>query len=179
MRVTLGLMLMLISLNCWGQNRQVFINELRLPDNQVKVLENYYQVRIQDGQYWYDAINGWWGNKGQAVAGIIQPGLSIGGPLKAQASNGKTGVYINGRQINQTELFHLQQIIGTSIVPGKYWLDAYGNAGPMGGYATCNVYQLANRGKSTYNKSFATDIGYGSNGKDFYIMGKDFSYTNF
>ena len=162
-----------------AQNRAVFVNDVRLDDKLVSLLEQSYRVQIQNGQYWYDAVNGWWGVKGQAVSGVIMPGLNFGGQLKVNASGGRSGIFINGRQINRTELFHLQKIVGQAIVPGYYWVDAYGNAGPIGGYATVNIYQMARRGNSVYSRSFATDVGYGSNGKDFYIMGKDFSYTNF
>lgn len=166
-------------LHAQSYQRSVFVNEVRLNEATVNTLEQYYRMRIQDGQYWYDPANGWWGVKGQAVAGIIAPGLNFGGRLQHNASGGRTGIYLNGRQINQVERMHLQRIVGQVILPGRYWLDAYGNTGPIGGYALCNIYQLANRSNSVYSRSFSTDVGYGSNGKDFYIMGKDFSYTNF
>jgi len=159
----------------------VFVNGQQLSAQTISLLEMRYQVQIQPGRYWYDPICGWWGVEGQAVAGLLHPGMRLGGALQVNASKGRTGVFINGRQLNTTELYHLQRIVGQAIPRGMYWLDAYGNAGPVGAWATVNIYQAAQRGsgRSTYSRSFATDVGYGSNGKDFYIMGDGFSYTNF
>ncbi|MEM7658708.1 MAG: hypothetical protein AAF399_21470 [Bacteroidota bacterium] len=172
---------LLVSCFSLQAQKNVVINGSPLADEVVAYLEYQYQVQIQAGRYWYDAVNGWWGVQGQAVAGVIAPGMNLGGRLQAQASNGRTGVFINGRQVNSAELYHLKRIVGDAIPRGYYWMDAYGNAGPNGSYATVNIYQAAQRGqsRSTYSRSFATDVGYGSNGKDFYIMGDGFSYTNF
>ncbi len=166
---------------------KVYVNGQPLTDQTISLLEYQYQVRIQPGRYWYDPLNGWWGLEGQAVGGVMMPGLPLGGPLLAQASGGRTGVYLNGRQLNQTELSQWQQILGTRIGAGRYWVDAYGNAGPQGGLATVNLYQayqMAVQGggggdRSAFSRSNNTDTGYGSNGQDFYIMGEDFSYSNF
>jgi hypothetical protein len=175
-------LLNLLLLSLWSSifaQRAVIVNGQALSSQTVAVLEAQYRVQIQPGRYWYDAVNGWWGVEGQAVAGLLHPGMRLGGMLRANASAGRTGVFINGRQINSTELYHLQRIVGQAIPAGSYWVDAYGNAGPAGGYATVNIYQAAQRGRSVYSRSFATDVGYGSNGRDFYIMGDGFSYTNF
>ncbi len=166
--------------------RAVYVNGQALNQQTIQALEYQYQVRIQPGRYWYDPTNGWWGFEGGAVAGIMMPGLRLGGPLNAQASRGRTGVFINGRQINRTELSQLQQLVGAQIGAGRYWVDSYGNAGPQGGYATVNLYQAYQAamnsyggGNSAFSKSYNTGAGYGSNGSDFYIMGEDFSYSNF
>lgn len=166
----------------WGQTlaqKTVIVNGQQLHRQTIAILEAQYRVQIQPGRYWYDPVNGWWGVEGQAVAGLLHPGMRLGGQLQVNASAGRTGVYINGRHINGTELYHLQRIVGQPIPTGRYWVDAYGNAGPVGGWATVNIYQAAQRGRSVYSRSFATDAGYGSNGRDFYIMGDGFSYTNF
>lgn len=189
-------LILLLGLGLLAQScaqREIYVNGQRLTSETVQALEAQYQLQIQPGRYWYDAVNGWWGYEGQGVAGIMMPGLDLGGSLDPQVSNGRTGVFINGRQVNQMELMQLQQLVG-GIAPGRYWVDAYGNAGAEGRMANVNLYQAAqlaqqqyrhgsgqpsSSGSSSFWRSDITDQGYGSNGQDFYIMGDDFSYSNF
>ena len=143
------------------------------------MLERRYQVRIQDGAYWYDPQSGAWGLQGGPTAGFIVAGLDIGGTLKANASGGRTGVYVNGRALHPQDLAALQQLVGP-LQPGRYWLDAQGNAGPEGGPAAVNLVQLARRSQgSSHYRSGITDIGVGSSNDGFYIMGEDWSYSSF
>jgi hypothetical protein len=87
---------------------------------------------IPAGEYWYDRTSGLWGKRGGPTLGQILPGLDLGGPLRADASSGDTGVFINGRQIHRDEWAFLQQLYGT-VIPGRYWLDASGTGGYEGG----------------------------------------------
>ena len=87
--------------------------------------------QIQPGQYWYDARTGAWGMQGAGVQGFVQPGLQLG-TLQADASNGHTGVFINGRQLPQTDLMQLQQAVGSPVPPGRYWCEANGHCGQEG-----------------------------------------------
>jgi hypothetical protein len=48
------------------------------------------------------------------------------------ASNGNTGVYTNGRHLPYTEWVVWSKLLGYIIQPGRYWLDANGNAGYEG-----------------------------------------------
>jgi len=123
-------------------NRAVFINGVRLPDAAVYTMEAAYRTRVADGQYWYDVRSGLWGYQGGRAIGQIHAGLKLGGPLNPQASNGDTRVYVNGRRLPRYELYNLEQLVG-AVAPGRYWLDAYGNAGYEGGPAIVNVFAAA------------------------------------
>ncbi len=87
---------------------------------------------IPAGRYWYDRISGLWGKKGGPTQGQILPGLDLGGPLRADASGGGTGVLINGREIHKDEVTYLRNLYGT-VNPGRYWLNAQGIGGYEGG----------------------------------------------
>jgi hypothetical protein len=181
----------------WGSSAQaqqtVIVNGQQLPSATVQQLENFYQIKIQSGRYWYDPSCGLWGLEGGPAQGGMMPGLRLGGPLRADASSGQTGIFINGRQINQRERAQWEQLTGP-ITPGRYWLDAYGNVGMEGGPALVNLLALAqqtpsrpnpsasqqNTGNSnTFYRNFYTDTGSGSSSDGFYIIGEDWSYSDF
>ncbi|MBI1747893.1 MAG: hypothetical protein HYR55_15095 [Acidobacteria bacterium] len=122
--------------------RSVFINQIRLSEDKLRGLEQRYQFRIPDGSYWYDKVSGAWGIQGGPTQGFTLPGLSIGGPLRADASNGHTGVFVNGRQLHRQDVLALQRL--GPVLPGRYWLDAQGYGGYEGGPAIFNLLQLAN-----------------------------------
>src|SRR5262245_40134394 len=83
-----------------SQTRSVIINDVRLSDEQVAALERRFRIPMRDGNYWYDRRGGAWGLKGGPTAGFTLVGLDVGGPLKANASNGNTGVFVNGRELH-------------------------------------------------------------------------------
>lgn len=122
--------------------RQVVINGRKLSDETVSSLEIASGVRILDGSYWYDKACGAWGFAGGPTVGFILAGLDLGGPLRADASNGNTGVFVNGRELHFRDVVALRQLVGT-VLPGRYWLDAAGNVGVEGGYFLFNLAQLA------------------------------------
>jgi hypothetical protein len=66
--------------------------------------------------------------EGGPAAGQILPGLSLGGPLQADASRGDTGVFLNGRELHAMDVAVLQRCV--AVAPGRYWLAANG----VGGY---------------------------------------------
>ena len=88
-----------------------------------------YNQPVQPGQYWYDPISGLYGNWGREPIGYIRAGHPYGS-APPNASNGNTGIFLNGRQINIAELAQWQTLFKQRIVPGRYWLD--GNTGNVG-----------------------------------------------
>jgi hypothetical protein len=110
---------------------KVIINGITVPKDKITSLEHTYGVPIQPGRYWYDKISGLWGSEGSPIMGQIVSDLDVGGPLKAKASNGDTGVFINGRELPMQEVMFLEQL--GPVSPGRYWLNARGIAGFEGG----------------------------------------------
>ncbi len=182
MKNTLFLLLLttLLTLNASAQTG-VYVNGRQLTYQQVNALSQYYQVKIAQGRYWYDQTCGLWGYEGAAASGVMHANLDFGAPMRSNASAGRTGVFLNGRQLNHQELRYWQQFTGY-IQPGRYWLDANGYAGPEGGYATINLAQAAAQqqrasgGSNNFWRSNTTGVGTGGNGKDFYVIGKGWSW---
>ena len=127
-----------------GGASQVFINGQALSNTQVLQFERQYQTKLIDGRYWYDARCGAWGLEGGPTVGFILPGLALPGPMPEAISGGSTGIYINGREIHPTDRQALVNMFGTAL-PGRYWLDAYGNLGPQGGPMLVNLAAAAQR----------------------------------
>jgi hypothetical protein len=140
--------LLLSQLALAGGGRSVFVNGQPLPAATISALENAYRTSIANGYYWYDPYSGLWGNAGGPAVGQILAGLRLGGPLRESASNGTTGVIVNGRRLPYGELLELQAIVGY-VQPGRYWLDASGNAGFEGGPALVNVVAAARGGSQS------------------------------
>lgn len=98
-------------------------------------------VRLASGSFWYDPRCGAWGLAGGPCAGLVPAGLTIGGPLNANASGGGmgmlTGVFINGRELHPIDVQNLQQL--GPVYPGRYWVDAQANFGFEGQPAIGNL----------------------------------------
>ena len=127
---------------------------------------------MQTGRYWYDKMSGLWGYAGQPTAGQFFAGLQLGGLLKANASNGNTGVFINGRELPMVEVSYLQQL-GT-VYKGRYWMNALGVGGIEGGPAIFDLSAAARlrSGGGLYGgNSRTTPFGHlGSDGKCSYFF---------
>ena len=121
--------------------RSLVFNGVALTADQVSWLESMCRAHIPDGAYWYDNLCGAWGWQGGPCAGFIQPGLNLGGPLRPDASNGNTGVFINGRQLHFQDVVALQQF--APVQPGRFWVDAQANFGYEGGPLAGNLLLLA------------------------------------
>ena len=158
----------------------VVVNRARLSDDQVAALESRFHVRILDGAYWYDRRSGAWGTEGGPTIGFIPAGLSLGGPLRADASGGRTGVFINGREIHPIDAAVLQQLLG-QLIPGRYWVNSLGLCGHEGNplailnLATLVQAERARSAETTHGRNDFTGIGSGGDGRTSYVMGKDWS----
>jgi hypothetical protein len=121
----------------------VQINGRELSQGEVSALAREYGVSPLPGNYWYDPKSGLYGVVGYPAYGFMRPGHDLGAP-KRGASNGDTGVFINGRELPMTEFTVWSYIVGSWIQPGAYWLDHYGNAGYEGNPApVINLYTAA------------------------------------
>jgi hypothetical protein len=120
----------------------VFVNGVLLRDDQVIFLEQKYHSPLPNGYYWYDRMCGAWGVIGGPVLCTLEPNHNIGGPLQPGASLGNTGVFMNGRELHYLELALLQRVV-PMIIPGRWWLDVYGNFGGEGGPMLGNLWTLA------------------------------------
>lgn len=118
----------------------IFVNERELTPQQVAEIKAAYMFVAPPGHYWYDSRSGLWGLMGHEAAGFLRPGHDFG-PLSPNPSNGTTGVFINGREINMAEAMYVQQMFG-AVYRGHWWLDgATGNLGLEGNPTPlANVY---------------------------------------
>lgn len=123
-------------------SRNVVVNEQRLTEAEISRIEQTYQVRIGDANYWYDKTLGAWGFKGGPASGFIAPGLNIGGPLQPDSSGGETQVFVNGRELHPYDVLALQRITGP-ILPGHYFITSQGLAGYEGGPPMWNLAAMA------------------------------------
>jgi hypothetical protein len=134
---------------------QVFVNGVALQTEQINFLQQQYAVRVLPGRYWYDRVSGAWGFEGGPTLGQIYPGLAVGGPLRADASRGNTGVFINGRELHLNDVIALRRC--TQVYRGRYWVNAQGIGGIEGGpalfnlAALCNANRQASSGRTWHN----------------------------
>lgn len=124
-----------------AQDTGIVVNGQALSAETVRQLQQIYPVAIAPGRYWYDAISGAWGREGEPIAGQMMPGLALGGPLRASASRGTSGVFINGRQITVGEKAYIEMLCQTPVAPARYWIMATGIGGYEGGPAIFNLAQ--------------------------------------
>src|SRR5262249_25806675 len=73
--------------------RSVVFNDQLIRDPDLAALDFQNRSPIPNGQYWYDHLCGAWGFLGGPCEGFIAAGMSLGGKLRSDASNGDTGVF--------------------------------------------------------------------------------------
>ena len=172
MKITITSMLLTLMLfgfgvavtNAQKKSSNVVINETQLSDEILSAFEKRYDVRIPDGNYWYDATAGAWGMEGGPTLGFTQAGLKLGGSLRTDASRGNTKVFINGRELHIYDVISLQQLIAPySVMPGRYWVDSNGYFGYEGGWRLGNLVEIARAGKNSGgNGKGSNDSGIGA-----------------
>ncbi len=141
-----------------GDAPELIINGKPLSEQEMQIvtlLEQRYGAQAIPGRYWYDSFSGLYGVEGQGTLGQLPAGLPLGGPLRADASAGTSGVFVNGRQLHMLEVQYLSQC--TQVIPGRYWMDAMGNGGVEGGGVLFNMAQLCAAARQRRG-------GYGSSG---------------
>lgn len=146
--------LCLVSARAADAPARIVVNAVPLSAETVRQLKQLYPVPIKPGRYWYDAISGAWGLEGGPIAGQMLPGLKLGGPLRADASRGTSGIFINGRQITLSERDYLAQTCRKRAAPGRYWVNARGvggfeNGPPRFDLSRCGQQQQRSGGSST------------------------------
>jgi len=135
--------------------QQIRINRTTISENQIRKIERDYRMRIPPGDYWYDRVSGGWGVEGGPTLGFTLPGLNLGGRLRADASRGDTGVFINGRELPMQDVLGLQQL-SVPVMRGRWWIDSNGNAGVEGNPApVCNIFQFSRGKGGAYQRSTA------------------------
>ncbi len=124
------------------ETTQVSINGTELDRAMLERIEERTGQILPPGQYWYDTLTGAWGYLGHGTAGFTTPGLSLPGPLHADASGGNTDVFINGRELADSDVRALQAI-GIPVQRGRWSMDAWGNAGVEGYPPSFNIWVIA------------------------------------
>ena len=142
----------------------VIVNAVPLTVETVRELQQIYPVPIGPGRYWYDPVSGAWGMEGGPIAGQMLPGLRLGGPLRADASRGTSGVFINGRELTHGEKSYLEQACRTPVYPARYWVNGYGIGGlegapPSFNLALCGQARGQNRGRGSSTRTFCNPDG--------------------
>jgi hypothetical protein len=143
---------------------QIVVNAVPLTADTVKALQRMYPVPIRPGRYWYDAVSGAYGVEGGPIAGQMRPGLALGGPLRADASRGTSGVFINGRQLMLGEKAYLERTCRTRAIPGRYWVNARGlggfeNGPPIFNLALCGQSSGQSRRGGSSTRTFCNPDG--------------------
>ncbi len=145
------------------------VNGVTIAEEQVHRYEQEMRMKIPRGDFWYDRVSGAWGITGAPTVGFTKPGMDLGGPLKADASNGNTGVFINGRQLHIQDVVGLTNL-GVPVQQGRWWVDYQGNFGFEGNaIAIGNLFQFSRGKGGSYQR--ATAGGYiGSDGTTSYFF---------
>jgi hypothetical protein len=152
-------------------SRAVVVNGVHVSDESLAAIERQHGLHLGDGDFWYDKASGAWGRRGGPTCGFIPAGLPLGGALARDASGGRTGVVINGRELHALDVLGLQRLV-PMVLPGRYWVNASGDFGWEGGAALGNLWILHRRTSGGADASSGVSVG--GDGQGFiYASGKD------
>ena len=158
---TVVLSLALLAATPLAAQRKVVVNRVQLSEPVISGMERRWNVRIQEGSYWYDAVSGAWGLDGGPTAGWILPGLDLGGKLQSDASRGQTGVFVNGRELHALDVAALSRFV--QVQRGRWWVDAQGNFGAEFGPPMGNLWALARAQGKQAGKAWSLYANGGNN----------------
>jgi hypothetical protein len=153
--------------------RNVVVNATPLSAADVARIERDYHLRIPEARFWYDPISGAWGGEGGPTAGFLRPGLQLGGKLRADASGGGTGVFVNRSELHAWDVIAMSQLLGGPILPARYFLTSEGFAGFEGGPPQWNLVAMAASGggaagrDTTWSSRLSSGIDGGTTGAIF------------
>ena len=167
-----------LTVNAQTKMESYIVNDQPVAADTILQLEKKYGVKCVPGNYWYDKMTGAFGKHSGPCTGIGVSGLQIGGQLKANASAGIINVFINGRELHLVDVQSLQTFM--QVMPGRYWMDAYGNFGFENYPAVGNVYLLykskfTGSNKNSYYKNnpwSGETTSFGSDGSFMYYSSK-------
>jgi hypothetical protein len=161
----------------------VYINRSELTASQLTAIVGLYRYAPLPGRYWYDPHSGAWGLEGRETVGFILPGHNFGA-LEANASNGDTGVFINGRELNLTEAIAIRKTFG-AVYRGRWWLDGRtgywgreGNPIPLGNILVAIEAQRGGSGGGDNFWSSRTARGNSSGGCSYVNVGNGQTATS-
>jgi uncharacterized protein YcfL len=131
---------------------EIYINQNKLTMLQISELEKIYNTKPIPGRYWYDSRSGSYGIWQGPSLGLILPNHEFG-DLSKDASNGNSGVFINGRELPELDIQFLEWLFNAPRIPGRYWLDSNGNIGLEGDPTPLLNTYLAYSQHGQYSKS--------------------------
>lgn len=152
-----------------SSTQKIIINDHLLTQTEIAELIKIYGT-VQPGEFWYDQTSGLYGDIGGPTKGRIYAGHNFG-TLKRDASNGNTGVLINGRELTEEEIQYLERLLGVTRQKGEYWLDSYGNLGSSQYGVIANIYSQKGGSSGGGNDGWSTSSGFygGSSGGCSYV----------
>ncbi|KZV42406.1 extra-large guanine nucleotide-binding protein 1-like [Dorcoceras hygrometricum] len=102
----------------------IYVNEKTLSIEELVLLQNCPNPpkNLRPGKYWYDRVSGFWGKEGEQPCQIISAELEVGYQIKRTASNGKTNVVINNREVTKAEIWMLKAAGIRCDVNTHFWL---------------------------------------------------------
>ena len=152
----------------------VVVNGDCVPARTVRQLEARFGQPVPKGAFWYDVRSGLYGRINDSAAGVLPPNLPFRGVLRADASGGTTGVFVNGRQLTVREVNYLRRL--GPVRRGRYWMDAASNVGFEGTLVPfVNLVALARqqrsqrRGAYSWTSKHFSGMHAGSDGRCSYV----------
>ncbi|XP_074264974.1 uncharacterized protein LOC141587390 isoform X2 [Silene latifolia] len=109
-----------------SRKAEVYVNGQAIPYRLIKTAEKLAGP-IQPGEYWYDPKAGFWGVMGHQCIGIIPPFIQeFGYPMPENCSRGDSDVFVNGRELQESDLELLARRGLPTTISMRYIVDISG-----------------------------------------------------